>query len=609
MKPLYGLTASATLAAICASMLAGPIAAQRQHRTNPTFAQIHPFGSVNGDLPLDTSNWPHPAAPDNNPFPRSGATAPELAYRERKRALGKMLFWDEQLSSGLTMACGTCHAINAGGTDGRAGPGAGGTGGTFGVIRQHATLNQVKYGFLGATPQTPPTTNINRQNTPLAAPTMIGAFMFNVQFWDGRSGPALDDGAGGVFGGGVPGTPGPFSDWAGLEDQAHEPPLSVVEMGHEALGWNSGFIEQKLNNSLPLALVDLATVPPDVASLVTSGAAYKRIFDITFAADPDPIISTPQGVTRERIAMAIATYERTLVPDQAPIDVPNAMTAAQVAGFNRMRTVGCFGCHSITGTPNGTPLANQRPLLTATNNLTDPFDNPLTDGDTHDINVIPGDGPKKTPTLRNVGLHTRFFSVGNITTIAALLDFYNVRTPPLGFGSQIPAGSQARAEVQDFLVNALTDPRVANRTFPFDQPQLASERPEFSPFEVNEFGTPTPGSTGVPEIIADSPPLVLKPAPAVAVNWFKVGVGNAAINSVSALLWSNTAGTGPVRWIGTPFFTVAAGATNSEGIATLNVPFPLDSASLGITVFAQWVVNDNGFRSLSDAARFTPFQF
>lgn len=592
------------LATAIALLLTVSVSAQRIHRSNPTFPQINPLGFVNGEPP-DTSNWPHPAAPDGNPFPRSTDTAAALAYKENKRRLGKALFWDEQLSSSNIMACGTCHAITRGGTDGRDGPGVGGTGGTFGVIRQHAIGNQVKYGFLGSTPQTPPSTNINRLSTGLAAPTMIGAYVFNLQFWDGRSGPALDDGAGGIFGG----NPGPFTDWAGLEDQAHEPPPNFVEMGHEALSWGSNFIQQKLNNSLPLALVNPATIPPDVLPLVTPGAAYQRIFDLVFSNDPNPLIGGIRGVTRERLAMAISTYERTLIPDQAPIDIPNGMTTAQVNGFNRMRAAGCFGCHSLTGTPNGTALVNQRPLLNATRNLVDAFDNPFTDGDTHDINVVAGDPAKKTPTLRNVGLHKRFFSVGNITTITALLDFYHNRAQPLGFGGQIPPGSVARTEVQDFLVNALTDPRVANQTFPFDRPQLASERPEFAPFEVNEFGTSTPGPTGNPEIIAESPPLVLKSFPAGAVNWFKVGVGNAAVNSTAVLLWSNTQGTGPVRWIGTPFFLFNAGTTNAQGIATANVPFPLTTATLNIPVFAQWQILDNGIRSLSDAAKFTPFQF
>ena len=38
-----------------------------------------------------------PTAPSSNPI------------TEEKRILGKLLFWEEQLSSDNTMACGTCH--------------------------------------------------------------------------------------------------------------------------------------------------------------------------------------------------------------------------------------------------------------------------------------------------------------------------------------------------------------------------------------------------------------------------------------------------------------------------------------------------------------------
>jgi cytochrome c553 len=36
-----------------------------------------------------------------------------------KAALGKVLFWDEQLSSTRTVACGTCHHAGSGGADSR----------------------------------------------------------------------------------------------------------------------------------------------------------------------------------------------------------------------------------------------------------------------------------------------------------------------------------------------------------------------------------------------------------------------------------------------------------------------------------------------------------
>lgn len=589
MNSALRLAAPALGALLCA--LALP--AQRQHRSNPFFGQVHPFGFVNGEPP-DTSNWPHPAAPDHNPFPRSTAAATALAYRENKRQLGKLVFWDEQLSTNNTMACGTCHATEAGGTDARPGPGAGGTGGNLGVIRQHMAGGQMRFGYLGLTAQTPPSPNIQRQATPLAAPTMIGNYVFNLQFWDGRSGPALDDGGGGVFGGGIQGTPGPFSDWAAIEDQAHEPQRSPVEMGHEALQWPLGVLQSKLDAARPLALVNPTTIPADVLPMVQSGRTYRQLFDDVFGLDTDAAIGGKRGVTRERVAMAIATYERTLIPDGAPIDVPNKLTIAQLQGFQRMKNTGCFQCHSASGNPT----------LTAQRVLADAFDNAFSDGDLHDISVVPGDGPKKTPTLRNIGLHKRFFSVGTITSREALLDFYNARPAPLGFAGAIPANSVARAQVRDFLFVALTDPRVASRAFPFDRPELASERAEFA-FESNEFGVATPGPSGTPEILANEPPLV--PTHSTAQHWFKVGVGNAAANSAAVLWWSNAAGVGPGRWIGPIAFPVAAGNTSPQGIATANVPFPLTAATIGTPVFTQWTVLDFGFQSASDAARFTPF--
>src|SRR3954468_21989811 len=63
---------------------------------------------------------PAPPAPKENPT------------TEAKRVLGKALFWDEQLSSDNTVACGSCHQPRFGGGDGRRvrGPGQDGKLGT-----------------------------------------------------------------------------------------------------------------------------------------------------------------------------------------------------------------------------------------------------------------------------------------------------------------------------------------------------------------------------------------------------------------------------------------------------------------------------------------------
>src|SRR5687768_18620450 len=45
----------------------------------------------------------------------------ENPITEPKRVLGKILFWDEQLSSDASVACGSCHRPSAGGGDPRTG--------------------------------------------------------------------------------------------------------------------------------------------------------------------------------------------------------------------------------------------------------------------------------------------------------------------------------------------------------------------------------------------------------------------------------------------------------------------------------------------------------
>jgi len=59
--------------------------------------------------------------PGGGGLPNTPPTPPQNPITPAKTNLGKVLFWDEQLSSSDTVACGSCHASRAGGTDGRAG--------------------------------------------------------------------------------------------------------------------------------------------------------------------------------------------------------------------------------------------------------------------------------------------------------------------------------------------------------------------------------------------------------------------------------------------------------------------------------------------------------
>jgi cytochrome c peroxidase len=550
-------------------LFALPLAAQRTH-----------VAGLIGEPP-DTSNWPHPAAPDGNLFPRSTASPTDIARRDRIAELGKVLFWDEQVSTSNTMACGTCHAPRAGGTDDRLGAvHANGNFGSFGVIRQSDT-GSIDYGF-----QVNPSTDVSRQVTPVAAPTMIGAYMFERLFWDSRAGIEFHD----DFGNPIPN----FTDWAALEDLAVGPPANDVEMGHESLSWLSGHLQGKLNRSYPLALVDPSTIPPDVQWMTSASATYDVIFDKVFHWHPQ--FGGMQGVTRERFALALAHYHRTLIPDQAPID-RGTLTPAQIHGFHLMETRGdCFRCHSATSAPALGP-----------NGTVDPFDNLFSDGLEHDID-LPGQGRRKTPTLRNLGLHRKFFSTGHgsdgisnvfVLTHQDLIDFYNHQPGRLGFDP--PLSPSEQADVLDFLLNGLTDPRVAAETFPFDRPQLYSE---LHPFGANLYGAATPGPSGfLAQILADVPPKVpTAPTP----DWFKVGVGNTVRFAAATLMLGAAPDVGPVAWVSSVFALIPA-TTNNEGIATVQQPVVLTPALIGIPIFCQWEIDDYGMPTFSDAAQVVPY--
>jgi hypothetical protein len=179
-----------------------------------------------------------------------------------------------------------------------------------------------------------------------------------------------------------------------------------------------------------------------------------------------------------------------------------------------------------------------------------------------------------------------------VTTFAGVMAFEQ-----LAFGvpsNQIPA-------LQDFVMNALTDPRVAAEVFPFDRPELASERPEHT-FEGNEFGAPISGQS-TPEIIADA--LALIPGNG-GTSHFRVGVGNCLPN-VTAIF-------GVQVLPSTTFVAMPVTATNGNGIATTHIDLPPGAASplAGLTAIGRWWVVDPGAPggvALSDSASWTLFQF
>jgi cytochrome c peroxidase len=375
----------------------------------------------------------------------------ENPITDAKRVLGKILFWDEQLSSDDTVACGTCHQPVFAGSDPRPATHPGvdsvlGTAddiqGSLGIIRADESNTYFSDPVFGLAPQV----------GTRAAPSAIGSQWAPQLFWDGRAGPRFVDPQTGVTVITVNGA---------LEAQSSGPPVNDVEMAHESRDWSE--ITAKLASATPLALA--RNLPADVATALAAHPTYASLFGAAFG---------DTTVSAQRIAFAIATYERTLVPDQTPFDAfvagnTSALTAQQQAGLNAFRNTTCGACH--------------RPALFTDNTFRNIGLRPVAeDQGRQAITGNPGDrGRFKVPTLRNVGLKTEFMHTGHLASLEQVLDFYlrangQVQFPdnqdPLVQQIQIPPNQVAA--VVDFLRHGLTDSRVASGVFPFDRPTLAA---------------------------------------------------------------------------------------------------------------------------------------
>lgn len=500
---------------------------------------------------------------------------PENPVTEAKRVLGKMLFFEEQLSSDDTVACATCHVMSKGGTDPRRGrnPGSNAVFGDLGDV-----LGSPGVAAMGADETYAPTSAFGAavQVTPRTAPTPFAAMYQSEILWDGRAPSVFKDPDTGTT---------VIASGGALESQALLPLTNEVEMGHT--GRDFAQAASKLAAARPLALA--LDVPDDVAQALDGDPGYPELFRRAFG---------DANVTPVRIAMAIATYERTLVPDQTAYDryiagESSALDDQQVRGLAAMETAKCTECHAP-------------PLFTDGKFHATGVRPPAEDRGRAKTTELNADrGKFKVPTLRNAALKQSFFHDGQRTTLGQAVDFYAVDSgkpvvdgarpyrntatprpdavPSVQFVenqdalmSKIQLDGKQVADITAFIERGLVDPRVQAETFPFDRPVLASERPDRKAI-VGTAGRA--GTGGVPAMV------VVTPAYA-GTERFRVGIVGGRPGGVARLVsWQEPSDGGRVETSEVPL-------TTEEGVTFATTFVPLGDAQPGSRIRFTWLVDD-----------------
>jgi cytochrome c peroxidase len=376
---------------------------------------------------------------------------PENPTTESKRVLGKILFWDEQLSSDGSVACGTCHRPAVGGADPCAGRNPGVDKGTIDDVRGSPGIVSLDR---SGHPAPHPLYGDQPQVTPRLAPSNFGGLWAEQLFWDGRAGPAFKDPLTGAT---------VLARGGALESQAVAALLNSAEMAKLGRTWDD--VSQTLAGARPLGLA--TNWPEDVSVALAKHESYPELFAAAFG---------DAAITPVRIAFALAAYQRTLVADQTAWDRfdagdASAVTGRALYGWRALQAFHCTACH----TP---PLFTNNDFFQIGVRRAD-FDRgrELVTQDPEDA------GEMKVPTLRNAALRSRFMHTGEFTNIGAAIGFY-VTAPALPERDGIPGAglytfnmSQVdESDIREFLETALVDPRVRDEKFPFDRPTLRSER-------------------------------------------------------------------------------------------------------------------------------------
>lgn len=518
-------------------------------------------------LTTGTSAWaqlPPPPVPDGNPV------------TVEKARLGKVLFWDEQLSSARTLACGTCHIPESGGSDPRSrfapsenlNPGFDRIFGTEDdVIGSRAMPESSKSGhyvpevhfLFGLRPF------VSRRKSPS---TLMAAYAPELH-WDGRAEEVFLD---------------PLTSQvvlaadAALESQALLPILSHREMASFDRTWTD--VVDVLESVDPLALAEW--IPPALETWI-AGRDYPALFQEAFGSDLiDPV----------RIALALATYQRTLIPDQAPIDSylggdATALNAEEQWGLSLFTSdaTSCSVCHPAP------VFSNHEYVYTGVRPHTEDRGRNYITGKADDK------GRMRVPSLRNAGLRLPLFHTGRGDSLAEVIEFYDrggdfdaaQKSPlirPLGLTTQ------EKAALVAFLGRPLNDPRVEQGVAPFDRPVLYSETHHVPRL----IGGSSAGTGGyAPKMLALEPPVIGNPNMTIGVY---EALGGAPALLAFGLTTRTSAGLPYANTFGSDVtiyrFAALDGEGPGEGYASLPLAVPNDPALVGQSVQVQWLVKDPG---------------
>jgi len=507
-----------------------------------------------------------------------------------KVQLGKALFYEEQLSSTGTMACATCHVLERGGSDPRSSapdsihPGRDGMFRTRDDIHgSRGVVGNERDGHYRATQYF----SLGEQVTTRKAPSVINAAYARSLFWDGRASETFRD----------PLTNGVLlPDRGALESQSVAPPMSDVEMAHFGQSWSD--VVGRLRNAKPLALA--ASVPASLAAFL-GNRSYPELFRLAFGTS---------DITPARFAMAVATYERTLISNGSRVDDflrgnQNALTPQERRGHDLFtsRRTDCVACH---GGPLQTDDRFHYTGVTAQGDDLGRFNV------THD----PRDrGAMRTPSVRNVGLRAPYFHDGSARTLRDVVDFYD-RGGDFGAPNKDRRIRPLRLsrDEKDALVaflQAFTDPRVAAGQAPFDRPTLYSQ----SPRVPRHYGAGTAGSLNiVPAFIAHEPASLGNTA-------MTLGIDRGHGGSPALLALDVRPSVPGVNLLGVRVHLGLSGALTvlpaivlhgngpGAGWGSLVLAIPNQPVLRGATVYAQWLTLDTGLRAYAatDAVALTLF--